>query len=400
MSGVFLRGRPDYDAEPAGAILPLFALLPDGPTPGQIAAGTLAGSLGEVCTFTRATVKVVRTAAATAAQLSSGQPAVGDLGLLVEAQHRNTNTWSEDLSHWNLRGTCAVTPGQADPKGGTSAYLVSGVIGASSGDLYSDSDGGASVADVAVSFWIKRVSTTGVLDITTAGGQPGHWLVDLSLLPDAWVRVTAFHPAVTVSEEFTGSTAQGIQIHRASGASPLSFHLWGVQTESGKYPRSYVPTVGAFAVGNKDVAQFATVTLPQAEGWVELDITPLWAIPSTFARLLDTTNESGVFGMTIYVNGSGALICAFVDADSTTSISVVRTWVPGQTYNIRATWKDGNAALYVDGSAVASNNSGTVESPAGHSRVIVGAAGSAGGQSFDGWISDLKFWDTQPPLVD
>ena len=56
---------------------------------------------------------------------------------------------------------------------------------------------------VAPSFWLKRVSTSGLVNVTkTSGGLAGFWEVDLSLLDDNWNLIGQQHPAVTVYEQF------------------------------------------------------------------------------------------------------------------------------------------------------------------------------------------------------
>jgi hypothetical protein len=90
-------------------------------------------------------------------------------------------------------------------------------------------------AAVAVALWVKRVSTSGTLRLqhvtATANGQ---WDVDLSALPDRWVRLTASSSYVSVVnawEVHNPSLEMGIVIQGTAG--DISVHVWQAQLEEG-----------------------------------------------------------------------------------------------------------------------------------------------------------------------
>ena len=68
------------------------------------------------------------------------------------------------------------------------------------------------------SFYIKRISKTGVLNISnSASTTSGLWLVDFSKLGDGWERISRNHYAVVVTNEMEG--------HGATGAGGLAFRM-------------------------------------------------------------------------------------------------------------------------------------------------------------------------------
>jgi hypothetical protein len=171
----------------------------------------------------------------------------------------NLLTYSQDFDNaaWTKRGTAAVTANAfAAPDGSTTADLVTGLGALGSNDLF---QGNANVAvglALAPSFYIQKVSSTGVLRLNNpASSSNGNWSIDLSLVESGWVRITSAHPSVTITTAFTGSGAAngGLQFAATTGG-PLSFYIWGAQlvqgTSAGDYKATYA---AAAAVGYTDI---------------------------------------------------------------------------------------------------------------------------------------------------
>ena len=165
----------------------------------------------------------------------------------------NVLTSSEDIvNDWTLRGSVSVTAGQSDPDGGTTAYLFDGVIGAGLGDVYQSITGLPANAPYVVSFYIKKVTSTGTLYINnpqTAGA--GQWSVDLSKIGTGWERITESHAAVTVMSSHKVYTNGGGGIHIYSGGD-LDFYFWHPQIEmsfsSSDAANDYISTGSGSAV--------------------------------------------------------------------------------------------------------------------------------------------------------
>lgn len=171
-------------------------------------------------------------------------------------QNPNLLYYSEDLTNsvWSKRGTTSISSDAVvAPDGTLTADTVSGLGAVSSNDLYQLATDFAS-SDERISFWIKRISTSGILRIINpigGSGARGTIQVDMSLLPDSWYRVTESSSAVTVTNTFLSSTlgTTGVQLYASSGA-PLSFSIWGIQLSSGTMTLPYASVTNAQSYPN------------------------------------------------------------------------------------------------------------------------------------------------------
>ena len=167
-------------------------------------------------------------------------------GYVGEPGRTNLLLYSKDLTNaaWQKRGTAAVTTDGTKWLDGSDASLITG-LDTLANDVYQQLAGISSGTAYAAAFWIKRVTTAGVLLCMNPSNQAqGEWRIDLSLLPDSWERVTASHPAVTVIAATTGSASNGGGIHfrKLSGTGTQSFYIGNCQAEVGAYSSSDIPT--------------------------------------------------------------------------------------------------------------------------------------------------------------
>ena len=149
---------------------------------------------------------------------------------------------SNNFSLWTQRGSVGFTGGQPDPNGGNEATLITNLTASGNDDFYIGTALGASGFrnwPLFSAFWIKRVSTEGILIFNnTQSGAYGKWDIDMSLLKDEWEYITENHPAVISVIPFKtrddGSGLAGAFFYRQSGPAPLSFYLYRVQQEPAK----------------------------------------------------------------------------------------------------------------------------------------------------------------------
>lgn len=168
---------------------------------------------------------------------------------LSTSARTNLHRYSETFANaaWVIGGTLTNTPGQVGPDGGTTAVLLAGIdTGASSMYCYV-TVGITTGSRYEPSFWINRVSTAGILGVSNAQtGSAGVWRVDLSLLPDSWVRLTRTHPAVSITTEFTGSANTcGLNFVKISGTGKQSVYIDKVQLDAGTASTAYIAAPGA-----------------------------------------------------------------------------------------------------------------------------------------------------------
>ncbi len=178
-------------------------------------------------------------------------------GLEVWEQRINLNSLSTNFTAWSARGTPVIQDrNQLAPDGTFTASTIS-VKNTNNRDLFKVFSGLPASTNHEVSFFIKRVSTTGLLRCqrtSSSLGQTGQWEIDMSLLPDDWTRLTENHPAVTATQNFKSGTTglSGLFFFTADGVERI-FNLWGVQFELGVTASPYVSTSGATVTRLKDV---------------------------------------------------------------------------------------------------------------------------------------------------
>jgi hypothetical protein len=190
--------------------------------------------------------------------------AVRDMGA-SEPENLITRSEELDAAVWTKQAGVSITP-NADPGPDSSgtADLVVG-LGNQSQSLFQI---GATIAPNTAwtpGFWIKRVSTSGVLRATHPNGTTlGDWQINLASLSNGWEYITATHPAVTVANAFVSTTAgaTGLQFFCAS---VVSFYLTKVQGRTGAsapsaaYVRTYADArpAGPFVFPVGDNARIA-----------------------------------------------------------------------------------------------------------------------------------------------
>lgn len=182
-----------------------------------------------------------------------------------EPARTNWLLYSLDFSDsaWNKRGTAAYSAGQVDPRGGTAATRLT--IDSGSNDIYQIFLGAATAGSpFGVGVWIKRVSTSGSFWIQNpADSALGRWVIDLSLLPDRWIRLTKDSPYVSVSSAFATNGSKVGGIHFAKLISDaVSFDVYNPQAEDGaSYASSDILTTSAPVTCSADVFRFVNTSL-------------------------------------------------------------------------------------------------------------------------------------------
>lgn len=142
----------------------------------------------------------------------------------------NTSPWAKNGSVTVTENTSEVT----DPLGTNTASLVSGLGQFSSDDLYQSVSGFTASANLSTGVWIRRKSTSGDLRVRSAASSTyGYWVIDLSTLPDAWVRLTEAWDGFFSRTQFTadGSGNAGVLFDCTSGT--IDFYLWNVNQGDG-----------------------------------------------------------------------------------------------------------------------------------------------------------------------
>lgn len=181
------------------------------------------------------------------------------------------------VSAWTTRGICESTPGQADPTGGTSAYLIEHMGTSGANDIKSGHFVGTFDQPLGIGFFIRRRASSGVFQIihrsTTTLGQ---WELDNALLYDTWRWVEADHPAVTVLNPFVnGPTGLGSFLLR-DNSDDSDVEIWRPQLPDKSFASSPIPEASTRL---KDNMSFLSAKIPTAikSGTWSVDLVPMHA---------------------------------------------------------------------------------------------------------------------------
>lgn len=298
--------------------------------------------------FTRTGVATSETSGGGVVSFTSGTPRITDAGLMVEAAATNVILHSRDLTNaaWTKRNAVSVTvdAGQTRPDGTAGAVLIGNLSGgAGANDLFQ----ALSVAPsqrFEPSIDIKRVSTTGIVSFQNPSG-PGSWTIDLSLLPNAWARITRHHPAVTVVQEFV-SAADGLcgLYFGNLGAGALSFHVDYAQLEAGTFSTSRIATTTAAATRGGEVAALSASTVSGGI-FIEVDL-PAFA-PAATQHLFSWSNGTDQT-LLLYRDAANALVLVAAKPDGEIS-RFVTGFAGARRVKAFVGWGDGELVWNIDG---------------------------------------------------
>lgn len=210
-------------------------------------------------TFTRATVANDYTASAVT-PVGINVPRLNYGSLLYEPFA--TKNWlfpSRDVSGWTKRGTATMTVdgAMARPDGTLGAQLIT-VSGAGTNDMFFLTTGHASGKQVTESFFIKKVTSSGMVPFKNPSGGGGQFTIDLSLLGSGWEEMTALHPAVTINAATWAAFSDGRAGQWFNGpGTPVSFYYDNGQEEEGGVASSPVTTTSAADTRGAELLQIA-----------------------------------------------------------------------------------------------------------------------------------------------
>ena len=220
------------------------------------------------------TAYIKTTSQALAAPRFDHDPVTGEsLGLLVEEARTNHLQYSEQFENtaWTKRNSATIAANQeVSPDGTQTADLVT--MTTTSSDMFNANWTTTGVVGNSVpitpSFYLKKVSSTGTLEVLHPNGAPsGLMSIDFSALDAGWNRIYPGHPATTVSNNFFSTSSGQVGIFfRAPASAGLQFYLYGAQLEAGSFRTSYIPTEGSAQTRYADVAavqdeDFSTINL-------------------------------------------------------------------------------------------------------------------------------------------
>jgi hypothetical protein len=224
------------------------------------------------------------------------------LGVRIEEARTNPSKYCRDLTRtsWTKRGTVTVTKTATGIDGvANSATAVRGLGAGGANDMF-EADGGvggkfSNSVSVAVSMFIKKVSSTGTLNIVNTSSGLG-WTVNFSLLGSGWERIHAGHGAVTVGTAFTSSGAGSFAIQFSNSSGTLDFDVDFIQEENNTtFITSPIETAASTVTRAADQITIATTLFPTSVTAQTIYIAAQRPFKDVSGRMLNLANGNNYF---------------------------------------------------------------------------------------------------------
>jgi hypothetical protein len=341
--------------------------------------------------------------------------------LLVEPQRTNLALSSEDLTnatYWNNSNTTDTANQAISPDGTQDADRVNADAVNTFHRIYGQASISASTS-YTYSVYAKA-NTLGFIQLALNNG----FVVNYLLSPYANFNLTTG----TVSQSGNGATAKiqslgnawyrcsitstslvgalageyNINLINAGTLTPFqswagttndSVFLWGAQLEAGAYATSYIPTTSASVTRNADVISKTGISslIGQTEGTlfyegskIGLDTSEFYLSDGTYdnhIRLQYFSNTNIIFGVLVV---GGAAQCVL----STSAFTV------SDNLKIAFKYKANDFALWINGTEVATDTSGTTFAANTLNRINLGQPDNSASGVFKGNVKALSLWKT------
>jgi hypothetical protein len=179
-------------------------------------------------------------------------------------------------------------------------------------------------------------------------------------LGNGWYRFYATYTATLTS----GTMVIGISTNTNNSITPIAgngtdfLYLWGAQAELSSYPTSYIPTTSASAtrVADDSFKTGISSLIGQTEGvlFVDVELKAYDSLAKWIAFL-----GGGSYYIGFYTDGNSRFVAEVYDNNSS-FLNQSFTFSVGQRYKLALAYKANDFAFYVNGTQVATDNSGTV----------------------------------------
>jgi hypothetical protein len=176
---------------------------------------------------------------------------------------------------------------------------------------------------------------------------------------NGWLRLIITFTVVSSGSRYAiwGGSPDGTT-YTYAGSTSISQTFWGYQLEASSYPTSYIPTTTASATRVADECSKTSISslIGQTEGVLFCDFVLL--AYDSIEKWIAFLGSGGAY-IGLYTTTSGQFFAEV--ANSTAQFqSLTFTFSVGQRYKLALAYKANDFAFYVNGTQVATGNSGTV----------------------------------------
>jgi len=305
-------------------------------------------------------------------EVGSGQPRIdykddSEGALLLEPSRTNFLTYSEDFSNNSYTKTnVTVTSGFLAPNGSTNATkLVSSAVNGQL--LFGGGSGNTNTKSVSV--FAKANTSTSKFKIIEQYYSGHQTLFDLNL------GVVEFNNSVgskiedygngwykcTHIQSYTSGQTNATFAFRTN--TPESLFIWGAQLEVGSYATSYIPTQGSTVTRSRDLSDTQNLShvIGQTEGVIFYDAILVHKSTGTSEDLFELSIDDGSANNAFFINNYNNTLTVLLKSGGSTSFAN-SSFNPteGARYKLGFAYKQNDFALYINGTLIADDSSGTV----------------------------------------
>jgi hypothetical protein len=299
--------------------------------------------------------------------------------LLVEPQRTNLTLYSEQINNaaWNKQGGSVTTNSTISPDGTQNAdlftentanvdhaifdvvsYFVAGTTYTIS--FYAKANGRTKVELVSAN---SGTCPNGRFDLVaeTATAINASFNAQIESVGDGWFRCSVSRVAPNTGLDvpyYAMVESFGTITYVGDGTSGMYF--WGMQSEAGSYPTSYIPTTSAAVTRNADVISKTGISslIGQTEGTLFVDFVCNGF--ADFGTPLCINNGSTANSIWITTFGNGDIRGEVFGSSNVQASFTYSGGVVGQRYKLALVYKANDFAMYVNGTLVGSDSSGTL----------------------------------------
>jgi hypothetical protein len=342
-------------------------------------------------------------------------------GLLVEEARTNLHVQSEAFSSpWTTTRASVVSAAVQAPSGANSVIaFTEDATNGSSHELYQNTIKAASAITYTYSLYVKKAGrnwigvtiwdnsangnrfwfnvNTGAKGSTTTFGTPfTSATYDIVAAPAGFYRIfvtltsnTATNLAVTLySTDADGSNTPAVALNAAG------LYVYGSQLEVGAFATSYIPTIASTVTRSADVA---TITGSLFSQWYNQQTGSFiadfddFSVGATFANVYRADDGTANNRLALYKNGSSTSVGFDVTTGGVAQANIVTATasIVSPTKHAAA-YNTNDFAASVNGSAAATDTSGTVPSGINVLRLGRDTAGGAG-TVLNGHIRSIRY---------
>lgn len=305
-------------------------------------------------------------------------PTTGEsLGLLIEEQRTNLQTYSADFSNavWTKNSVTISSNTLIAPDGTLTADTLTATAGAAY-HYANNATGITTSGSNTFSFYVKKGTATWIffgvrdtslnyfnLDTGAFGTTPD--TCSVQSVGNSWYRisVTKTETLSTIPIGIAGSN--GGATYTATGYETI--FIWGAQLEAGAFATSYIPTVASQVTRSADAASMTGTNFSswysKGEGTIyaeaQLNYAPIGGGGGSFYSIDDTSASTNVI-QPYFSNGSGILF-SFIAVGGVEQANTGNTVISaGASFKHAQAYRVNDFASVVNGGTVSTDASGTI----------------------------------------